>query len=362
MADGAARLAPHELERIGILLLRHQAAAGRHAVGDLQVAELLAAEDDDVLRDAAEVHHGQRARVERRRDEVAVRGRVDAVRDDARETEPAGQRRGVDRVARACDRPGSERHGIRLAARRAEARVVTPQRRRVGEEEVRRQHRLGAPQVRVGRHEHGPGPIRLRRQRRHQIHERALQHRQAPAEIEPQVERDLLVARAAGVQAAGGVAYPLHELPLDERVHVLVVARHEVRVAATDLANVAQGRADGGGLLGGEHPGAFERLRPRDASLDVVLEQPPVEGERRLEPKDLLVGSTGEAAGPEMLRVGHRGAGGGRAAGVGRHSPRATPAAAALRPGARLAAVSTGRPQILMNPSAASWSKRSPSS
>ena len=45
-ADGLAGLAAHELERIGILLLRHQARAGRDRVVHLEEAELLAREQD----------------------------------------------------------------------------------------------------------------------------------------------------------------------------------------------------------------------------------------------------------------------------------------------------------------------------
>jgi hypothetical protein len=55
-ADRAAGLAAHELERIGILLLRHHAAAGADA-SDSSKNRALRREDDQVLCDAAEVHH-----------------------------------------------------------------------------------------------------------------------------------------------------------------------------------------------------------------------------------------------------------------------------------------------------------------
>ena len=43
-----------------------------------------------------------------------------------------------------------------------------------------------------------------------------LQQRNAAAQVQPQIDRDLLVARAAGVQAAAGIADARHQLALDE--------------------------------------------------------------------------------------------------------------------------------------------------
>ena len=87
MADDAAALAAHELQRIGVLLLRHQAAAGRGRVRELEEAELLRREEDEVLGDPAQVHHAERRGVEERRDEVAIAADVDAVARDAAEAE-----------------------------------------------------------------------------------------------------------------------------------------------------------------------------------------------------------------------------------------------------------------------------------
>ena len=93
MPDGAAGLAAHQLERIGVLLLRHHAAAGRRLIGELEEAELLARQQDEVLGDATEMHHRERARVDERRREVAIGRGVHAVADDAAEAEARGERR-----------------------------------------------------------------------------------------------------------------------------------------------------------------------------------------------------------------------------------------------------------------------------
>ena len=82
---------------------------------------LVAAQDDEVLGQPAQVHHRQRARVEKRRREVAIRRCVDAVGDDREEAEIGGERLDVDGVARAGNRAGAERQRVGFLARAAPA-------------------------------------------------------------------------------------------------------------------------------------------------------------------------------------------------------------------------------------------------
>ena len=301
MADRAAGLAAHELERIGILLLRHHAAAGAERVGQLEEAVLVAAEDDQILGQPAEVHHRHRARVEERRREVAIRRRVDAVGDDAREAEIARERVDVDRVAVPAIAP--EPSGSASASSRApcEALVVAPQRRGVREEEMRDEHRLRRPEVRERRHQRvagrrRPAPRAPRRTRA----TAALQQRNAPAQIEPQVERHLLVARPAGVQPAAGVAEALDQQPLDEAVHVLVGAVDERRVGSPALEDIGERRRrSAGASSAASTPAAASARAHARLPVDVVFEQPAIETERRAEFERRRVGRGVEAAGPQ---------------------------------------------------------------
>ncbi len=164
----------------------------------------------------------QRAGVEERRGEIAVRRGVHAVVDDAREAEIASEGRNVDGVAGAGNRAAAERTGIRLVARAGQPREIAPQRRRVRQEEVRHQHRLGRPEVRERRHQRVARRCRLRRERIHHRRDRPLEQRNPPAQVETQIERDLFVARAARVQALAGVADSLDQLAFDEAVDVFV--------------------------------------------------------------------------------------------------------------------------------------------
>ncbi len=107
----------------------------------------------------------RRRRIEKRRRKIAIRRRVDAVGDDAVEAEIGGQLLDVDWIARAGDRAGSERQRIGLLARPGQPVVVAAQRRDMGEQEVRHQHRLRRTEVRVRRHQRVAGGSSLRRQR-----------------------------------------------------------------------------------------------------------------------------------------------------------------------------------------------------
>ena len=123
--------------------------------------------------------------------------------------------------------------------------MVAPQRRDVREKEVRDENRLRRPEMREGRHQRVAGRCGLPAQRgdtrpRLPCCSTGIRRRR----YKPQIERHLLVARSAGVQATAGVAEPLDEQPLDEAVDVLVGAVDERRVGAAPLEDVAKRRLD----------------------------------------------------------------------------------------------------------------------
>ena len=70
---------------------------------------------------------------------------------------------------------------------------------RVCQDEMGYQDRLGAPQVRVGGHQGQSSGRRLMGQHGDQRGERRLQLGDPPPEIQPQVERHLVIARPPGV-------------------------------------------------------------------------------------------------------------------------------------------------------------------
>ena len=164
--------------------------------------------------------------------------------------------RSRDRTTRRCccerhgkpERPGQERrvhvvvmyprrHPIpksahRPVGRRREARVVTSQRCGMRQKIVPDEHRLGATQMCVGRHERDTGTPGLVCARSHECSHGRLQHRNAPTQIEAQIERDLFVADRA---LYGGVARRLRYVRsacARRNCEHPVRSRHERRVAA----------------------------------------------------------------------------------------------------------------------------------
>ena len=135
-------------------------------------------------------------------------------------------------VARARNGARAERQRVGFGARGRQALVIAPQRRDVRQEEMRDQHRLRRAEVRERRHQRVAGRGRLRRQRGDDAGDAALQQRNAAPQVQPQIERHLLVARSAGMQPPAGVAEPLDEQALDEAVDVFVGAGDKRRIGA----------------------------------------------------------------------------------------------------------------------------------
>ena len=135
-----------------------------------------------------------------------------------------GEARRVHRIAGAGNGARTERQRVGFVGGRREPRVIAAKRGGMRQKVVRDQHRLGAAQVRVGRHQRRPGTFGLIGAGADQRRDARLQRRDAAAQIQPQIERHLLVARAAGMQTPAGVANPLDQLALDEAVNVFVRA------------------------------------------------------------------------------------------------------------------------------------------
>ena len=167
-----------------------------------------------------------------------------------------GERLHVDRVAGAGDRARAERQRVGLLARRLQPRVIAAQRRGVAQQEVRDEHRHRAAHVRVRRHQRIAGLLGLIGERGDERAQLLLQQRNAAAQIQPQIDRHLLVARAAGVQPAAGIADARDELALDEPMHVLVVAVDPRRIAPALLENRGQPVANAPGRPRRQHAAA----------------------------------------------------------------------------------------------------------
>jgi hypothetical protein len=156
------------------------------------------------------------------------------------------------------------------------------------------------------------------------------------AEVEPQVGRDLVVARPSGAELATQVAQLLEQAAFESGVHVLVRdvrAERAVGDLGTQLVERTEHPAQ---LVVAEQAGTVQDTSVRLRRQQVVRGEPPVELDADREPGERLSGTTLEPPSPE-----------------GRHLSRRR---------SRRAAIFDGRPQSSTKPLASDWSKVSPSS
>ena len=191
----------------------------------------------------------------------------------------------------------------RTSARRrgfAEALPIAREHLEVGQQVVRPQHRLGAPHVRIaGDHGAGVGFRKVEQRRHHTAQKRARAAAFLP-QPEARIERDLLVAAAAGVDLIGHRPRLLLQLADDQRVDVLVggalVKRRGGRIGADLLEGADNRRA----LFGGEDADLFERAGEGLRAAYIGIDQPPVEIERAGEALEDLRWSGFETSAPEL--------------------------------------------------------------
>ncbi len=163
------------------------------------------------------------------------------------------------------------------------------------------EHWLRAPQVCVRGHRRVPGQLRLGHEGFDYGDDRSLQLWNLPTQVQPEVDRHLLVARSAGVQSFAGLADALNEFPLHKRMHILIVGSVEHGGVGVDgdTHSVETGN-DGGGVGGGEYTRTTEGLGPGATAGDVLIDQAFVDGQRLAEIKDLRVGGVVEPAAPQI--------------------------------------------------------------
>ena len=219
--------------------------------------------------------HGRGVEVVER--EVAVRDRVDRV------AQLAGRRR--DRQRRPGERTGAERRRRGLGGREGETGAVALEHLDPREQVVAERHRLRALQVRVARHR----CLCLRAGAlEHDLCEGGDCGGRLPAgvgDVEPKCRRDLVVARAPGVDLAADRS----ELPFDRGVHVLV--------GGIDVVDRREAFGHLGQLVVVEDARSVKPLRVQQRRLQVVRQQLGVVGEqeRPCLRRELAL----DAAGPE---------------------------------------------------------------
>ena len=295
-----SRLAPDQLRHVRVLLLRHHAAAGAERVRQLHKPKFLGRPEHQLFREPGGVRHYQCQGRQGLHYEVPVGHRIQAVLADHREAEQAGRIFTIQREVRACQRARAERHDIDPAERVAQAALVPLRHLHVRQEVVGEQDRLRPLHMGIARHDHAELPPR-------QGHEALLEPPQAGeevfhrvAQIEPQIQRHLVVAAPSGVELAAHFADEFGQPRLDRHVNVLVRRREPEPPAGDLLLHLLEPADQFVRLAAGEHAGPLERPAVRDAPGNVVPVEPAVDCERRRERLDLRIRLATEPASPEL--------------------------------------------------------------
>ena len=155
----AAGFAANQFPRIGIFLLRHQAAAGGIFVGQNHEAEARRGEKNHVFREARKMAGQNRERVKIVERKIAAADGIEAVARDACEFQFIRKSASIHRKRAAAQRARAQRACVGRVGRERQAVEIVKKCLRVREQEMRKQNRLR--QLHVRHAGHGNAKIRL---------------------------------------------------------------------------------------------------------------------------------------------------------------------------------------------------------
>ena len=308
IAADPPRFAPDELVHVGVLLLGHDGGAGGEGVVQLDELELPAAPEDDLLRQAGQVHHAGGDDRRQLDAEIPVGHAVQAVLAGAVEAQRRGGGVAVDGVGGARQRAAAQGADVHPLFPVRKAVHVPQEHLHIGQQVMAEGDRLGPLQMGVAGHHvrrMGGGLLEQRvAEGGHLLVEGA---RRVPQE-QAQVHRHLVVAAAAGVQPLARLADALCQLGLHKGVDVLgggVDGKGPaLQVRQDALKALLDGRAVrlGNDALPGEHG------RVGHAAGDVLGGHAPVEPDGGIEVVHTAVHRFAEPSlpqlhGPTLLRL-----------------------------------------------------------
>ena len=166
-------------------------------------------------------------------------------------------------------------------------------------------HRLRHLQVREARHHQCGVALGLADQRAHQADEQLVGGVDFFTQPEPQIGRDLVVARARGVQALAGLADKRGQPPFDVEVHILGVERPG-ELALVDLApDPREAALDRRKIRFLDDAGRCQHACMGEGGGNIVPGKPPIEINRGAEALYALVDRLPEAARPRLRLARH---------------------------------------------------------
>jgi hypothetical protein len=167
-------------------------------------------------------------------------------------------------------------------------------------------HGLSDLEVREARHDEAGMALRLLEQRALKRREKREDLVDLGAQPEPQVGRDLVVARARGVQPFAGFADERGQPALDVEMHVFGVERPAEAPLFDLAAHPRKAALDRGQLAPREQARGGEHARVGERAFDVILGEPLVKSDRCRKALDLLFHRLAESTRPAGFFFWHR--------------------------------------------------------
>ena len=210
------------------------------------------------------MHGEDRAGRQRFEDEIAVGHGVERIGRRPVEAERLGRHLAIDRIGRAGERRRAERGFVEPLARIGEPAAVAPEHFDIGEEVMAERHRLRALQMRETGHDGFGflvGALDKGELQRLDLGQKRIG---GIADIEAKIGRHLVVARAGGVEAPGGVADQLAQPRLDVHMDVFEAARKREGLPVDLGQHLAEPVHDRVTIGGGEDAGFGQHRRMSD--------------------------------------------------------------------------------------------------
>jgi len=301
VAVDPAGLPPHQFRHIRVLLLRHDGGAGAEAVGKVDKLELAGGPDDQLLGEAGEVHHQDRGGSDELQGKIPVRHRVERIARYRRKVEQFGHILPVDGKGGAGQGPGAEGQDVHPFEAVLQPLLVTLAHLHVGEQVVGEEDRLGSLQVGVAGHDDVKVAFRLTDERVDEQVEIGGNLDDFVPQVEADIQRHLIVAGTAGMEALACLADLRREARLDVHMDIFQ-ADGEVEMTCLDLLeNLVQAMFDRCHIGRRDDPLLAEHAGMGHGAADVLVVEALVEIDGGGELLDEFVGRLGETPAPEFV-------------------------------------------------------------
>ena len=163
-------------------------------------------------------------------------------------------------------------------------------------------HRLGTLQVSVAGHNIARALLGLLAQHGNQLSNLALDMLARRAQVQPDVQRHLVIAAAAGVQPLAGIAHAGSQRLFHKGVHILGVGVNFQRTAVQIVQNRVQAFVNIVHILLGNNALTPQHGRVDKAALYILLNHPRIKADGGIE---IVYAAVNGLAGPALPKLGH---------------------------------------------------------